>query len=159
MDFCVFDLLQKTNENRLISSKKRFSFVFWIKSKTPKIPFEIIWPLVAVTSPCWHISTKISILHFLTLRKVVMMAKNCHRIWKKFCHLDFFFLSKDINYIIEAVDDNSSKKRNWASFSLLICTLISNLRIQGLFETLEKFQVLQALIFFSGSPPLKKSWV
>ena len=40
-------------------------------------------------------------------------------------------------------------------FSLLILTLISDLRNQGQFQTLEKFQVLQTL-FFSGSPPWKE---
>ena len=37
---------------------------------------------------------------------------------------------------------------------LLICTLISE--NQGLFQTLKKFQVLQALIFFSGLHPQRK---
>ena len=41
-----------------------------------------------------------------TLRKVDKMAKNCHRIWEKFCHLDFFYIPK---HIIEVVDDNFSK--------------------------------------------------
>ena len=43
---------------------------------------------------------------------------------------------------------------NYYHFGLLICTLISHLRNQGLFQTQEKFHFLQTLIFF-----LKKSWV
>ena len=42
------------------------------------------------------------------------------------------------------------------SFDLLTCTLISDLRSQGLFQTQEKFQVLQPLIFFWVSA-LKKT--
>ena len=42
------------------------------------------------------------------------------------------------------------------SFDLLTCTLISDLRNQGLFQTQEKFQVLQPLIFFWVSTLKKK---
>ena len=45
MVFGIFDFLKNTNENRLFSSKKRFSFVFLRKLKTPQSHFEINWPL------------------------------------------------------------------------------------------------------------------
>ena len=51
-----------------------------------------------------------------TLRKVDMMAKNCHRIWEKFCHLDFFFISK---YTIEVVDGNNFSKNDFELHSRL----------------------------------------
>ena len=45
-----------------------------------------------------------------------------------------------------------------ATVGFLICTLISDLRNQGQFQNLEKFQMLQILIFFWVST-LKKSWL
>jgi hypothetical protein len=51
MVFGIFDFLKKTNENRSFSSKKRFSFVFLRKLKTPQSHFEINWPLAEVKKP------------------------------------------------------------------------------------------------------------
>ena len=61
-----------------------------------------------------------------------------------------------------ASHQSSSDNRIYAIMtgSLLMCTLISEnqvLKNQGLLRTLEKFQVLQTWIFFSRSPPGKKS--
>ena len=42
------------------------------------------------------------------------------------------------------------------SLGLLFCTFVSDFRNQGQFQPLEKFQVLQTLIFFLGLHPLKK---
>jgi hypothetical protein len=45
------------------------------------------------------------------------------------------------------------------TIGLLIYTLISDLRKQGQFQTLENIQVLQIQIFLLGLHPEKKSWV
>ena len=69
MVFGVFDFLKKTNENRSISSKKRFSFVFLRKSKTPQSHFEINWPLLnqqnwSLICACWNAGKDEGPCHF-----------------------------------------------------------------------------------------------